>query len=301
MIGRRAFNPFSRVEGRVFIMSPARPPSRAKIARALKLFDEAGLNYSLSKNIFACGSRPAFPAPPDRRAAEFNSAVADSSVGMILCARGGYGTSDMLPLIDWKALRRRGTIVMGFSDITALHLAMIRMKAGVALAGPMLSDIPESFKRNYAGLSLEKALSGDRGDLDISRFREIRSLKAGSAEGEICVANLTVLSSMIGTGFMPSLEDKILLVEDLNEPFHKIYRYISHLRLAGVFDGISGLLLGNFRNCGGRRDLGELFASLARSLRVPVLSGIPFGHIRRILSIRLGAMVLLEKGRLLLR
>lgn len=287
------FNPFDTLKGKIHIISPARAPSKNKVLRALKFFDKLRIDYSISEKIFDASKSP-IPSLPQSRADEFNSAISDENVVMILCSRGGFGCSDILPLINWELLKKRNIIVMGFSDISALHLAMLKMKAGLPIAGPMLADLPQSFVNDFAGISLKKALSNDKTEFKLSDFCEIRSYKKGFARGKICVSNLTLLSSMLGTKYMPSLKNKILLIEDLNEAHHKIYRYLAHLELSGAANSLAAILLGDFKNCGKKAELDSVFANFAKRFNIPFLSGIPFGHIKKIFSLRLNSEVLIE-------
>jgi muramoyltetrapeptide carboxypeptidase len=165
---------------------------------------------------------------------------------------------------------------------------MLKNKAGIPIAGPMLSDIPQSFKRNYAGLSLEKAILGDKKNFDISKYNRLEVIKSARSEGRVIAANLTVLCSLIGTKYMPDLRGCILLIEDINELDYKIHRSMSQLYFSGILNEINALLLGNFKNCGTRADMKIIFANFAKYVRGPIIYGLPFGHIKRILSLRLG-------------
>lgn len=290
---KNLFNPFDTLRGKIHIISPATAPAKNVVLRALKFFDKLRIDYSVSEKIFDASKSP-IPFLPQSRADELNSAIEDKKVAMILCSRGGFGCSDILPLINWELLKKRSTIVMGFSDISALHLAMLKMGAGIPIAGPMLADLPQSFVNDFAGISLKKALCNDKTEFKLSDFCEIRSFKQGFARGKICVSNLTLFSSMLGTKYMPSLKNKILLIEDLNEPHHKIYRYLAHLELSGVANSLAAILLGNFKNCGKKSELDSVFANFAKRFNIPFLYGIPFGHIKKIMSLRLNSEVLIE-------
>ncbi|HRR06767.1 MAG TPA: LD-carboxypeptidase, partial [Victivallales bacterium] len=205
----------------------------------------------------------------------------------------GFGSSDILPLINWNLLKEKKKIIMGFSDISAILLAMLKKNAGIPISGPMLSDLPQSFENNFAGVSLKKALENDSSPLRISDFCEIRSYREGKAEGKICASNLTILCSLIGTPFIAPLKNKVLLIEDINEPYHQIYRCLSQLELSGITENLSALLIGNLKNCGRERYLNEVFANFAKKHKYPVLSGIPFGHIRKIMSFNLNSRAII--------
>jgi muramoyltetrapeptide carboxypeptidase len=283
------FNPFESNVRKIRIISPASPPRDAPFRKALDSFKKNNIKIFLSEKARSCGITKKWPAPPDERASDFNSALRDPQTDMIICSRGGFGTADILDLIDWESFKKRKLFVLGFSDITALHLAMLKYKAGIPIAGSMLADIPSVFFSDFPGLSLEKALSGDRKPLCLNKICRLSTIKKGKAKGQIVAANLCVLSSTIGTKFMPSLKGKILLLEEINEPPHKIHRFFSHLYHAGILDDIKGLLLGIFKNCGKRAELNHVFANFAKKVSGPVVSGVKFGHIKKTIFFRLGA------------
>ncbi len=299
-MGIAIFNPFSDISGKIMVVSPGRPPCEKKLSRTLRIFEEFELQYEISENVFAHGDNPKLPAPPELRAAEFNKALRRKDVSVILCARGGFGCHDILPLLDWDCMRRSKKIILGFSDITAIHMGMLKKNAGIPVAGPMISDLPASLGKNYPGLSLRKAISGDSKSLDISKCNKLKLIKRGSAGGFIVAGNLSVFCSMFGTEFMPSLRGAILLIEDINEPIHRIYRCLSHMKLSGILSEISGLLIGDFTNCGNRKDLNDVFYNFVSDISGPVLSGVKFGHIEKILSFRLGSRASILDGKLVL-
>jgi len=290
---KKLFNPFENFKGKIFILSPARAPKKEKLNNVINIFRKLNIEFEYSNRLFD-NLKSSLPANPEFRAKEFNHALKDNKISMLLCARGGFGSSDILPLINWNLLKEKKKIVMGFSDISAIHLAMLKKNAGIPISGPMLSDLPQAFENNFAGISLKKALDFDSSPLEISQFCEIRSYNEGKAKGKICVSNLTVICSLIGTPFMPTLKNKILLIEDINEPYHQIYRCLSQLELSGITKKISALLIGNFKNCGKEKDLNEVFANFAKKHKYPILSGIPFGHIKKIMSFRLNSTLIVD-------
>ncbi len=293
-------NPFPVNIRHVAIVSLAGKPTKEAISSTRSLMKSFGIRTTVMPNVFAAESGEKLPSPCELRISDFNRALKDKSVDMIISSRGGYGSAQLLDKLDWPLLKKRNMPVLGYSDITAFHLAMFAKNAGMAISSPMTSELERALKHPLTWGTLHSSFDNDSGKaIPLAETFKMDVIRGGKTSGRIIPANLCVLTTMLGTKYQPDFKGTILLVEDLYEPVYKLDRYLTHLRLAGVLDGISGLLFGSFRRCGDDRERMKIFAKFADDVRGPVISGIPFGHIKRRLCLRFGARVEISNGRII--
>ncbi|WP_373047232.1 LD-carboxypeptidase [Vulgatibacter sp.] len=227
----------------------------------------------------------------EERLAGLHAAFADPEVRAVFAARGGYGAMRLLPGLDVAAIAASRKALVGFSDVTALHLAL--QQAGArSVHGPVVTRLgeepPEALDRLFALLAGEAPapLQG-------------RTLVPGSARGRLLGGNLSVLTRLIGTRWMPSLAGCLLLVEDVGERPYRLDRIWSHLELTGLLDGVAGFVLGDFTGCDDASvDAQTLMAELVAAAGKPTLAGFPIGHGDVHLAVPLGTAARIENGTL---
>ncbi len=292
-------NPFPKNIRHIAIVSLAGKPKREAITSTCKLLKGFGIRTTVMPNVFAKEEGVKLPSNCELRISDFNSALKDNSVDLIISSRGGHGSAQLLEKIDWQLLKKRNLPVLGYSDITAFHLAMFAKKAGIAISSPMTSELPRALRHPLVWESLSSSLSPSSGKIfPLQEKFKLNIIKGGKAAGKIIPVNLTVLTTMLGTPYAPDLKGSILLIEDICEPAYKIDRYLTHLQLAGVLKDISALLLGNFRRCGNNNERMKIFAKFAGEINGPVISGIPFGHIKCRLCLRFGSRIEIDNGKI---
>ncbi len=292
-------NPFPGDIRHIAVVSLAGKPKKDAIDSTRSLLKGFGIRMTAMPNVLAPEQGTKLPSNCELRISDFNAALKDKTVDLILASRGGYGSVQLLDMVDWQLLKKRNIPVLGYSDITAFHLAMFAKKAGIAVSSPMTSELPRALKHPLTWESLQSSFSPvSKKNFPLPENFKLNVIKGGKASGKIIPVNLCVLTSMIGTPYLPELNGTVLLVEDLCEPAYKLDRYLTHLHLAGILKDISALLLGNFRRCGNEKDRMKVFAKFAESVDGPVLSGIPFGHIKRRLCLRFGAEISIDNGKL---
>jgi muramoyltetrapeptide carboxypeptidase len=227
-----------------------------------------------------------------RRLAELIGAFADTSSRAVFCARGGYGATRLLGSLIGVAAGQPKPLV-GFSDITALHL-WLQCQGYISIHGPVitqLSRLPEhTLQRLFALLESTAPAAALQGS---------DCYVAGAAEGPLIGGNLSVFSRVLGTSFMPSLEGAVLLLEDQGERPYRIDRMWTHLKLAGVFSRVRGIALGEFLGCeesGAPYSSAQLLKELAQEVGLPCAAGFPVGHGAANEPVPLGARVHLDAG-----
>jgi muramoyltetrapeptide carboxypeptidase len=275
----------------IAIIAPAGSAAKDKIYAGADLLQSNGLNVTIMPHVFSSNCECYLAADVNDRVYDLHQCWHDTSVDLILCARGGFGSAHLLPLIDWELLRSRRLPVIGYSDITALHLAMLKNNAGIPIVAPMAAKLTEALiensGKNYTAQYLYAALSGETTALTPPEGKSFCYYNPGAAFGYPVAANLAVLSASIGTPYFPSFKNKILIIEDLNEPIYKLDRYLTQLFQAGVLQECAGLILGEFIDCGSANELERLFVRIAQTLPIPVLSGFPFSHALPLASLRM--------------
>ena len=210
-----------------------------------------------------------------RRLAELRSALADPGIRAVFCVRGGYGATRLLAELAAHAPQGAPKPLVGFSDITALHL-WLQAHGRISIHGPVLTQLHRLALSTHARLFelLESARPA-------APLAGTATYVGGTAEGPLLGGNLSVLTRLLGTPFMPPLDGAILLLEDQGERPYRLDRMWTHLRLAGVFERARGIALGSFTSCE-EPEAGytsaEVLRELAQSEGLPCAAGFPVGH-----------------------
>lgn len=256
----------------VGIAAPASPFDEEAFARGVRVLEDMGYRIHLPEDLFTrCGY---FAGHDRRRAAQLLALFKNPNIKGIFCARGGYGCLRILPLLDYDLIRCCPKVVVGFSDITALHAALYHCCRLVTFHGPVVT----SLGRIPPGAcdALAAFLAG--GEAQRLAFQNPRVIRAGSASGVVLGGNLAVLCSLAGTPFSPDLSGAILFLEDVHEKPYRIDRMLTQMRLAGCFQNLAGLVLGVFRDCGGMDAICTIVKDVFSTLEIPILAGLSAGH-----------------------
>jgi muramoyltetrapeptide carboxypeptidase len=205
------------------------------------------------------------------RLGDLHALLADDEVAGIVCARGGAGAIHLLPGLRRELLRGRSKVLLGASDVTALHAAWL--EAGVTvLHGPLVAG--DLANGNYDPASLLGALAGEPVDLPASDV-----LREGQAEGVLLGGCLSLLAALCGTPWaLRPGDDTVLLLEDVNEPPYRLDRMLRQLRLAGAFERVRGVVIGEMKGCGPEATVKDTFLEALAGLDLPVAFGLPAGH-----------------------
>jgi muramoyltetrapeptide carboxypeptidase len=282
------------------LISPSSTCAEAeKIGQAIAYLESNGYRVRPSKYL---NQSEHDPAHTDRyKLHDIHQMFADREVNAVFCLRGGAGATRLLDRIDYGLIAANPKILVGYSDITALSLSVFAKTGLVNFSGPMIATelyAPSPYtEEHFWGMLTDPAYCRS-----LTNFREhqIRCLKPGSASGRLLGGNLAVLSSMIGTPYLPDFRDSLLFAEDVNEPAYRIDRMLSHLANAGLLRQCRGLLFGQF--CKNPSDenrdyrFDKMFAYYADRMpdRTPVMTGLSYGHIQELMTIPVGAKCRVE-------
>lgn len=234
------------------------------------------------------------------RAHEMNTLFARDDLDAILCVRGGFGALRILDLLDWDALRAHPKLIIGYSDITALHLAAWSQAEVPGLSAAMAApDWPEIDPASEQ--QLWDVASGAHPWTVVGPGGEpLAPMNAGTAEGTLIGGNLYLIASLVGTPYMPDLTGAILFLEDIGELPYRIDGYLAHLRLAGILERLGGLVYGAFTegDPGDRPTLSldEVLEHYAQFVGGPVARGLVYGHFPRKTPMPVGVQARLTVG-----
>lgn len=236
----------------------------------------------------------------EERAADLNAMYADDSVRAVFAVRGGWGCARILPLLDFKLIRANPKLLIGFSDITALHLAFAARAGFTTIHGPNAASSwgRESWEP-FRGLVFDGATPTyvnpqATEDRLVQRMWRTRTLRPGKATGRLLGGNLTVLAALAGTPWLPDFDGAILFIEDVDEAPYRIDRMLTQLRLAGILGRVAGIVFGQCTNCRAAGPslsgftLSEVLQQHLEPLGVPVFEGAMFGHIANQFSLPVG-------------
>ena len=273
------------------IVAPAGPFDRQTFLRGVRILEDMGFQIFIPPGLF---EKNRYLAGSDNHRVQFvNQLFADTSVDAIICARGGYGSMRILPMLDYDAIQNNPKVFIGFSDITILLSVLVSRCNLVTFHGPVVTSLADASKETKC--SLFSNVTSDS-NLEIKLFSG-ETIIPGVAAGEVCGGNLTMLCHLVGTPFAPDFENKILFLEDRGEAPYRIDRMLVHMALAGCFKGLSGIILGTFEECGPIEDVIKIVVEVFEKYSIPILAGLDAGHGRHNLTIPLGIEATLDADR----
>ncbi|HEX8846714.1 MAG TPA: LD-carboxypeptidase [Pyrinomonadaceae bacterium] len=291
----------------VGIITPSTPvtdPDRLALAeRTLKYF---GLRMRMGKNVGRHSAN--YAASVEERLDDLHSMFRDKEISAIFALRGGYGAGQLLDRVDYDLIRRNPKIFLGYSDITALHLAIQRRSRLVTFHGPVVvSSFPAYTQQHFRKALFETEpvgkVTNPTESNELRPHHYLRAIRPGKATGTLVGGNLSLITATLGTPYEIETRGKILFIEDVGEEAYRIDRMLTHLRLAGKFDGVAGVIFGECDGCGPNDykasfaspySLGETVTNILGQLKVPVLSGLTIGHTADQLTLPLGVTATLD-------
>ena len=287
-----------RLGDTVGLVAPASAVSERQIADSLFTIRGMGLVPRLGKHI---ADTSGYLAGDDAaRASDLNTMFADPDIRAIFAIRGGWGSARILPLLDWTMIRRNPKLVIGYSDITALHLAIAERAGFMTLHAPNASSSwPEHSWNSLWRLAFtgETPVLGGAAEEPGRPAPLGRTITQGRARGRLLGGNLTVLTALMGTPWMPDFDGAVLFLEDIGEAEYRIDRMLQQLSLAGVLGRLSGVIFGRCTSCATSDpdyegfSLDEVLDTHLAPLNIPAFVGANIGHLANQLSLPHGGEV----------
>jgi len=277
------------------IVAPARKIAKSEIEAAVKIFEQWGLYIVFGKNLFK--EEHQFAGTDKERAKDLQFMLDDPNIKAIICARGGYGTIKILPLIDFSRFLNNPKWIVGYSDITALH-AHIHNLGVKSIHGIMPVNFPADGSENEAIRSLKKILFGNKNEY---HFKTHPFNKKGKTSGKIIGGNLSVIYGIAGTKYDIETDQKILFLEDLDEYLYHIDRMMMNLKLSGKLEKLNGLIVGGMTDMNDNtipfgKTAYEIIRDTVADYDFPVCYQFPAGHINNNLALVFGAKISVDIG-----
>ena len=293
------------------LVTPAGQVSRAAIDKAIANTEALGFRVKLGRYLEEVNGN--YAGPWQHRVEDLHGMFADPGVKAIWAIRGGSGAMQLLPHLDYGLMRRHPKILVGYSDITALHLAIHRHAGLVTFHGPVgmstLSDYATEHLLNVLmrpdyGYVIPMALDNSRKayyEPDNAHYA-LRTVVPGTGTGRLMGGNLALVSALAGTPYAADIRDALLFLEEVNEEPYRVDRMLMQLNLNQPLRTAAGIMLGIFEGCGPADDgpsltLDETTDQHLRPLKIPAVTGWSFGHIRHQFTLPMGIQARLDTGR----
>ncbi|KLJ01934.1 LD-carboxypeptidase [Luteimonas sp. FCS-9] len=301
--GRR-LAPALRPGDTVGLVSPSSPvdePFDLELAQEVM----RALGFEVRTGAHFGGRRGHLAGTDAERAGDLNAMFADPQVRAVICVRGGSGAARLLPLLDYDTIARNPKVLLGYSDITALHSAIHARTGLVTFHGPNGTGSWNRFNADqfrrlfFAREAMVYRNAVDDADELVPRRNRTVAITGGKAQGELVGGNLTVLSALAGSPYLPDFSGKILFLEDVDEAPYRIDRMLSTLKLMGALDRIAGLVFGQCTDCDpgagfGSLTLAQILDDHIKPLGIPAYRGAMIGHVREQFIVPVGGRVELD-------
>jgi len=254
------------------LVAPAGIWDEELFRQGIRILSDFGFKVKFPRNF---ARREKYLAGSDAYRTEiFHDMWRDPEVAAILAVRGGYGCLRILSDIDYDLIKAHPKPFIGFSDITALLNAIFAKTGLVTFHGPMLTTLGKSNRQSIS--SFFHTLT--HGSCPPLKSKSLEILKPGNCRGTLIGGNLTTLNHLVSTPYEVSWQNKIIFLEDIGEAPYRIDRLLTHLVMADRFQGITGLLLGSFTDCGDVELIWERVMELFQDENFPIWVNCPFGH-----------------------
>jgi muramoyltetrapeptide carboxypeptidase len=278
---------------RVGLVTPGAPVTGEQLQATAKKLEQ--LRFRTTWNDTVLSQHGYFAGPDGERAGELMDMFTREDIDAIWCVRGGYGSIRILDLLDYDVIRQHPKVLVGYSDITAIHQAIFQETGLVTYHGPLgISNFNRFTVKSLKQVIMDPEIpyrypyrreKGTRDNPEFDRY----TIRGGRAEGLLAGGNISVLDSLIGTRFETDFEGKIAYLEEVEEKTYRVDKMLFHLLSATNLKRAAGIVLGTFSDCNindePRLTLREALYELLEPLGIPVSYGLPFGHIDRMVTI----------------
>lgn len=302
MLKLQSFNPIQPGDT-IAVVSPASHYKEDKLERGVKYLQKRGYHVVFAPNYDKKHKYLAGHGP--EQVADIHWAFGNPDVDAIICTRGGYGTPRYLDKLDYDLIRANPKAFVGYSDITALQSALMTQADLMSLSGAMVAvemgdeNGIDPYTEAHFWPFLENGVGGQI--FHNPEDMPLAVLRPGVGEGRLVGGCLALVNNIMGTRYFPPVAGNILVLEDIGENVQHFDRMLSQFRLAGIFDQINGLLLGQFIDCWENAEaddfsMAEIVHDVIGEVNFPILANLAYGHNRRKMALPLGAEVRVDAG-----
>lgn len=277
----------------VALVSPSGPVPAERVEHAVAVLTSWGLKPHIFPHVLKRYGY--FGGTDEERAADLNAALNDPQMRAVWCTRGGYGVQRIVDLLDLEAISRDPKLIIGFSDITALHLALWRRIRLTTVHGPVAAQLDRGAGSVTALGAFHVIMTGLPVTVGADSAEPTYPVRvAGRATGPLVGGNLSLVAATLGTPDWPDLAGTILLLEEINEEPYRVDRMLTQLLRSHALDAIAGVAIGQFTGCGGGDEIAAVLTERLGSLGVPMLGGLPIGHGQQHVAVPLGTLATLD-------
>lgn len=288
-----------KIGDQIGIIAPSSPAILERVSLAKRQVEDLGFYVKMGQS---CYEQHGYLSGNDElRANDLNRMFADPTVDGIMCLRGGYGTPRIIDKLDYNLIRENPKVFVGYSDITALHIAINQISGLVTFHGPMAtSDIAgglDEFTKDYLLRAILQ--SEPLGRVDNPEGIKIECLVEGKARGLMVGGNLSLVTATLGTSYEINTFGKLLFLEEIGEQPYRVDRMLTQLALAGKFEEAAGIILGDWNDCESTDleeglSLREVFEEIIVPFNKPTIYNLKAGHCTPKVTIPLGVQAFLE-------
>lgn len=298
--------------GTIGICSPAGPSKPGSIAIAANALRSRGYEVVIAPNAEAAHDNfPYLAGGIDARVSDLNSFFQDANIDAVVAARGGYGSAQLLPYLDYTSILRDPKPLVGYSDITSLNLGILAQTGIISFSGIMCTagdGFGQASLDAFSAQSFFDAISsltetGGVGTLPTPDCTLLDSVGSrpnpGTVTGRLIPVCMSLLVEAIGTPYIPDLTGAILVLEDIGEDVYSIDRMFNHLKLAGMLNRVNAVVLGSFNTDDDSKNIAliekvPLVADMLVPKHIPIYTGYPYGHIPRRLTLPVGPLATMD-------
>ncbi|SFI24140.1 muramoyltetrapeptide carboxypeptidase [Tindallia magadiensis] len=281
------------------IVAPASAAKPEQKEKGKKTLEALGFTLVMGES---CETKHGFLAAEDEvRAKDLNKMFEDPRIDGIICLRGGYGSSRILERLDQDMIRKNPKVLMGYSDITSIHLLLNQQLELITFHGPMLASDFSQGEEPFTIESFEKTcMQGEyTGTIQNPKGKAIECLVPGKAHGPLVGGNLAVVAASMGTPYEIHTKGKILFLEDVGEDTYKIDRMLTQLKLAGKLSEANGIIFGDFKGCDQSKheeaqSLLTVLKDAVKDIKKPTIYNLQAGHCHPMITLPLGGMITLD-------
>ncbi len=287
------------------LVTPGSYITEEELQQSIDNLQQLGFNVVYSSKLLLQNGY--FSATDAERANDLMDMFKREDVNGIICARGGYGCARILPLLDYEVIKSNPKAIIGYSDATALHLGIYKKTGLITFHGPVATSTFNDFTKEY----FDKVLLNPQKDTVLinsassedENIYGVTTLANGEGKGILIGGNLSIVVSLIGTEFDIETKNKIIFLEEIGEEPYRIDRMLTQMIQAGKFDNAAGVAMGIFRNCESKLDnpsfeksfnLMEVLQDRFSNLKIPVVYGMSFGHVKDKFTLPVGINVKLN-------
>jgi len=286
---------------KIGVIAPAFQPNQERLEKGIQYLEKS--RYSVVRGNSLTEKHGYLAGSDQTRIDDLHNMFKDPEIDAIICARGGWGCLRLLDKIDFDLIKNNPKLIVGYSDITTLQLAVLKKSRLPSMSGPMVADEMGTGIKEFTEQHFWQQIYNENETYSIEyNFPDTQEWNSGKAEGILLGGCLSMIAHQLGTDYSPDYNNSILFLEDVGEEPYRIDRYLAQLKQAGIFKQINGLILGNFIDCENQDPdrqsftIDEVLKDYFSYVPYPVIYNFPYGHDMIKFSMPIGVQTRISTG-----